>query len=298
MSRFVTVLLFAVVALVWPAAARASGPALQYATADSLGVFHVDVDRLRKSPVFKEVQASMLKRPDAKRELDELKKQLGVDPWKDLSGFTVILGPTATKNQRDVVFVLEGKYSEKRVLDFIQKHDKAAPEAVEGKTGKYYRFDGGRMNIAFRGKYVLIGGPIERAMATNDPKAALADVRRPVEKNPVWLAVRTNPDARGQLGMLGASDLETLALGIDVSEGAKVHLHGRFSNPSQAANLATEIRGAIDGASKDKTVQQLGLVELMKSIEVRDVGPDLDLSLSLDKSQAGALIQTLQGLAH
>jgi hypothetical protein len=298
MQRFFTVLVLALLALVWPSAARAGDPALQYATADALGVLHFDVDRLRKTPVFKEIQASTLKQPAAKRELDELKKQLGVDPWKDLSGLTLILGPTATKNQRDVVLVLEGKYSEKRVLDLIQKQNKEAPEAAEGKSGKYYRFDRGRTNIAFRGKYLLIGGPLERAMATNDPKAALADVRRPVEKAPVWLAVRTNADARSQLGMLGASDLETLALGIDVSDGAKVQVHGHFSSPTQAANLAKELRSAIDGATNDKTVQQLGLVELMKSLAVRDVGPDLDLSLSLNKNQAGALIQTLQSLAR
>lgn len=299
MHRFlVRVLLLALLSVVMPSIAQASEAPLQFAAPDTMAIVHLDLDRLRKSPLFKVLQTMAQKDSKAKRRLEEVKKELGFDPWKDVAGVTLFLGPTASENQRDVVAVLEGRYQEGRVLKFLEKQEEKAPEEWQGKGGKFYRFDRGRTNIAFRGKHILIGGPVERANTKHDPNAALATVRAPVEKSMLWLAVATNVAARGQLKMLGASELETLALGFDAPDGAKLDLRSHFSDPAAAAKLAAELRAAIDEASRDKTVQTLRLGEILKVLSVKNTGGDLDLSLSLTKAQASGLLEALQGLAR
>jgi hypothetical protein len=279
-----------------PRVAQASSAPLEFAPADTMAIVHLDVDRVRKAPIFKEIEAEIRRDEHAKRDLEKVKAEVGVDLLKDLAGATLFLGPNAMKDDRDLVAVFEGKYNEAKLVAFLtkqsEKHAHEAPGVKDGPGGKLYLLEHGKVAVAFRGKRIVVGGVamVARALAKNDPKAVLANVRKPVEGDMIWLAAAPTSDVQSRLSMIGADTLESLSLGIQASDGAKLQAHARFGDPAQAAALAKEANDALAKAQNDSMVKQLGVGELLQKVVVAANGANLDVTIEWTKMQ----VETLQ----
>ena len=280
--------------------ARASGAALELAPKDALGVLHADVEKLRKTQLFKDIEKEIREDVEGKKTLAKLRADAGIDPFKDITGVTVVFGPNMIKQSRDVLAIVEGTYNQAKVLKFIEQAEHEAPVAKTGPNGAYYLADHGSIAVAFRGKRVLLGAPqlVERALGKADGKAVLAAVRAPVENDMLWFAAAANGEARSRLGMLGSDTLETLAVGFSAPAGAKLHVHAHFSDPAQAAALAKELTDALARSQKDPMLTQFGVEMLLKKVLVVAKNGDLDIAAELTKKELEGVQKVVTPLIH
>ena len=297
-SLFYATALFALT-LLFPSWALATPAAAKFEPADTIGVMHLDVDALRKTPFFSELQTEVAKNAEASDALDKMKAEWGFDPWKDIAGATVFIGPEVTTNDKDIVAVVEAKISEAKVLAHLESRSKSHPiEKRSAPSGAYYLVDGGEVAFAFRGKHVVVGGAARVLLALDAEKAKrrvgaaaskLASMRKKVERDAVWLAIDATPAMQRQLGMMSADSVEAMALGIQLDRGAKIQLHAHFADAQQAGALHRLLKEALAQGANDPQVRQFGLAEALKSMIVTLSGKDLSVRLALSQKQLDAI---------
>ncbi|MBM4360973.1 MAG: hypothetical protein FJ096_22980, partial [Deltaproteobacteria bacterium] len=105
--------------LLCPALAQATPAPNQYTAADTIGGAHVDIDALRKTAFFKALQREATKERDVADTLNKMKADWRFDPFKDLSGATVFVGPDVNGG-KDFLAVFEGKFSEPAIVRHIR----------------------------------------------------------------------------------------------------------------------------------------------------------------------------------
>lgn len=279
-------MLFALTLLV-PSLARASQAPLQYGRKDTLAVAHLDVEKVRAAPFFDEFKREALGNADIARDLDRAKREAGLDVWKDVDGVTAFVGPTIVKDQRDFVVVLVGKFDERKIVALYKKKENSSPKEKQLRDGKIYLIDRGRMALAFRGKHLVVGGAaaVEAALAKTDPASVLPTVREKVEGDALWAAMVPNREVAGALGMVGASSLKSLALGLGFGDGAKFGLFGTFADASEATKLKQDIDNALAQGLADPEVKRLGLDLVLQKVLVKATGADLEILFRLSKAE-------------
>ncbi len=319
--RFLWVLFVAVVLPTVTRDARAGGAALEFAAPEALGVVHIDADELRKTRLMGEIEKEIRGDSEAKKTLEKLKAEAGLNPFKDISGVTVVFGADVLKrpNTPEFVAIIEGKFDEAKLLKMLSDADKGGPapapgsgpqtapkvatkahELKTGPNGPFYLLDKGRIALAFRGKKLIFGAAklVARALEKHNPKAALAAVRAPVEGDMLWLAVKTNEDARSRLSMVGSDTLQTLSLGLSVPAGGKLQLHAHYGDPAQAAELGKALQDWLSTADKDAVVKQFGLTVLLSKVLVKVSQGDLDVHVELTEKDLDGVRKIITPMIH
>ncbi|MBM4360788.1 MAG: hypothetical protein FJ096_21995, partial [Deltaproteobacteria bacterium] len=173
---------------------------------------------------------------------------------------------------------------------------------VDGSGGKHYTLEADQFAFAFRGKRAFVGSRA-RVLHALDPQghpapsagglAAPADstvqlypkVRKDVESETLWAALATTAVLRKQLGMVGSNTLRSVALGITITEGAKLQLRARFEDAAQAARIHSELVSELRAAENDEGLKRMKLVDVVKRTVVKLDGVEIAVGLDLPKAQ-------------
>ncbi len=295
-------LLIAVVLLVpsWAATARASGAALQYVPSDAMAVLAADFDKLRATAVQKTVEAAVKKDRQASKNITELKTETGLDVFKDVHALTVVLPEEVLKDDDQFVLVLDAKVDEARMVKFMEKKNGPLPKK-QGASGAYYELDGGKAGLAFRGKYMIVGGMamFQKVLAGgNDPANVFPTLRPKVEKEMLWVAATLSAAAQAKLGQADANagKLESIAAGISVPDGAKLKASAHFSDATAADTLAKLMNKGLGELANDQGLKQMGLTDLVSKVTVSAQGADLSLLAELTKAQVERVTKAIQAV--
>ena len=154
------VLFLAVILLLpsWTRRAEASGAALQFVPSDAMAVMGVDFDKLRASAMHRLLEQALKKDKTVLKNIQELKKETGFDVFKDIHGLTVVVPEAVLKDDNQFAIIIEANVNEAKMVKFIETKDGKSMPKRTGANGDFYELDGGKAGMAFRGKFVVIGG--------------------------------------------------------------------------------------------------------------------------------------------
>jgi hypothetical protein len=295
-------LLIAIVLLVpsWTSSARASGPALQYVPPDAMAVVGVDFDKLRPTAVQKTLEAALKKDKEATKKIGELKAETGFDVFKDVHGLTVVLPEEVLKDDDQFVLVLDAKIDEARMVKFMEKKNGPLPKQ-QGANGAYYEIDGGKAGLAFRGKYMIVGGmaTFQKVLGgTTDPATVFPTLRTKVEKEMLWVVGSVTAAAQKKLSQADANagKLQSFAAGISVPDGAKLRATAQFSDAAAADTLAKLMNKGLGELANDNGLKQMGLTDLVSKVTVSAQGTELSLLADLTKAQVERVTKAIQAV--
>ena len=111
--------------LATPTASAGNGKnALANLPKDTAMVFAMNVDRVKKSPLFKDVVKLAKNNPDFAKGIDLLKAEASFDVTRDVKTLVVGLAADFEKSQKGV-FLMEGKFDAKKFVRFAKKNAKS-----------------------------------------------------------------------------------------------------------------------------------------------------------------------------
>ena len=291
-------LLVLAVLLVLPLSARLAEAAdlkgaLDYVPKDAVGAMTVDVDGLRPTPLFKKVVGQLVTSdPKAQQKLTELKQKTGFDVLEHVHAVVVAAGAGFPKNDDDLLIIAEAKLDEARLVAFMKKEG-AKLTAKSDTLGKYYLFDDGDGAMAFRGKYVVIGGIdiFRRALKKEGPSAQLSAALQPNLKKHLAFALIPNQAMRDQLKkeMPEAAQLKVLSGSAHLQNGLQIQSVATFTTAAPAAKLAKQGNDALSQVKGDEQMKRMGLDGLLDRIKIRADRSDLRLDITLTQADLDKL---------
>ncbi|MCA9623670.1 MAG: hypothetical protein KC731_31830 [Myxococcales bacterium] len=303
-----TSLFIALAALLFVSSTASASPgdvsdALAHVPSDSFAVLTADLDSVKTTAIFDKIKQTFLKEEkDAKKELAELKKATGFDPWRDVHAAVLAFPPEFLKNDDNFVAVIRADVDEAKVLAYM-KSKGGKVEQKQSKSGGNYYLLGDRKKgaMAFRGKLVFVAGAqvIERALASRTAPAPLRRVLGKFEKSDIGLAIRAIPELTKKLKkedpML--ADAKDLAAGLDLAAGGlALEAVASFSNTSTPKKIADLANDGLKKGQADKSVKEMGFDTLLGKIKVEARGTKLEGNASLTKSEVDRVMKTLEKL--
>ncbi|MCA9513348.1 MAG: hypothetical protein KC635_00240 [Myxococcales bacterium] len=272
--------------------------ALKFVPSDFSTVVAFDLDALRASPLFDVVKTAV--KDD--REMKEVQKATGLDPLKDIKSM-VIAGPDQfIKDEGKFVAVLEAKFDEKKIVDFMKSQGQVTEKDAPG--GKLYVIEDG--GVAFRGDYLVAGpmGLVEKALAAGKgiPGGKLAKMYGSMkgakggfvllggsEQLKKWLAKRSGkggPDFK---------DIEAMGVAVDLSGGGLgVEMHAAFASDKSASDLAAGVSAAAKEAAGDPDMKELGLAGPISKVSATAKGKEAVVAVKLAKDDMKTITEMLK----
>ena len=278
------------------AAADVQG-AMSYVPNDSFAVLSLDVDAIKTTQVVTQLTNMVFSNePEAKKKIDQLKKEAGLDIFRDIHAVVLGFGSKFVQDDDQFVLVAEATVDEARLVSFITKEG-GKIQSANGPSGKYYelgRKRDGRM--AFRGKFVILCGDkvFDDVMKKTGPKPSLTTLWKKNASRNVALAAEVIPELRKDLERKDKSfgQLQTISAGLNVTDGVDLMGLARFATSKPAQTLAQMVNQELGGVKNDKEVQKMGLAKILNGIRIASAGRDLTASVKV----TGADLNRLLGL--
>jgi hypothetical protein len=271
--------------------------AMEYVPADAFAVMALDAVAARSSPLVTESMKLLMSDDDARRELGELRTETGFDPLQHIDGLVVAVVDAKDSDDK-VVAIGEVTIDEAKVIAFAKKKGTKV-ETKRGAGGSYYLLDGDTA-VAFRGKHVIVSGPvtIERALKKKGPKASLKSALAQNEQRTFFFAVEPNREMKKDLER-ESKELGTLKLvqgGVDLGSGFDGTLLGKLASAAAARRAADFFNAQLTEAKQSREMQMLGLGQILGKIVIGAKGSDVTVSLALSNDEIRSLMATLRRL--
>lgn len=275
--------------------------ALAYVPKDSFTVIVADMEQVKKSPIF-EMAKQMLfdNEPKAKENIDKLKREAGFDVFNDVKALVVGLGDNVTRDDDDFVAIAEATVNEAKMVAFIKKQG-GKLEKKRGAQGDYYVLGSDKKGrMAFRGKFVILGGQkaFDAAIQKQGVSPALKTQLDSVKKYDIYAASLTNQSVREKLGKDDAQlgQVEKASAGLNVVNGLELMAVAEFLTAAPAQDLAKQANQGLSEAKKARELQRMGLTKYLQKITVKAVGRKLTATVKLtadDVKQLSALLKDM-----
>jgi len=274
--------------------------AMRYVPADAMGMGTLDVSKLQRLPLYKKLQQRFYaEEPDAKKEVDALRKATGFDPFRDVRGLVVAVGPDFEKDDDQFVVIAEARVSEPRMVAYIKKKG-GELKVHNDRLGRWYELAGGEAGLAFRGPHVILGGmkTFKAAMAKKGPPAKLKQLISPyLVKDLGFAAVipaSVKRDARREMSELG--DIETVRGGGSLQNGLDLELLAGFDKATSASTLANLANQFLDRARQSPEAAQTGLGKFANKLQLIAIGKEIKASIKLTRTELDELVKLIESL--
>ncbi|MBW2524174.1 MAG: hypothetical protein JRI23_08360 [Deltaproteobacteria bacterium] len=278
--------------------------ALAYVPSDSIAVVGADVDKVRSSPLYASTFETFLKESGAKKKVAELAARTGLDVRRHIHAVVAAFPPTFPQDDDEFVIIAEAKVNEARLVAFAKKEG-AEIQRRDSPLGPYYALDGGDGALAFRGKFVILGGQktFQKALRAARGQSAkthgkLAPRLGLVSQHDVFgvadLPPKVRQEARGVLP--GGGEVRAVSATIDVQKGVQVHAKATTDSAKTASQIAAMVQAFLDESGKDPELKKQGLDGYLSLLSVQAAGADLEASLVLTNTQLQRLIGMLKNM--
>lgn len=287
----------------WTARALAADidGALAYVPKDSFTVIVANVDQVRTSPVFEQMRTTLFaSEPEAKANIEKLKKETGFDVFADIHTIVIALGSSITSDDGDFCAIAEAPANEAKMVAFIKKTG-GKIEKKTGPSGKYYLLGSnkdGRM--AFRDKFIILCGAkaFDAALAKQGMTPELKTHLDTVNTHDIYAATKTTEAVRQKLENddKKLAQLDTASAGLSLKSGIDFVAIANFLTAAPAKELAKMANEGLAEAKKAKELQKLGLTTYLNKIGVKAAAKKLTAKLKLTADEVKKLSEILNGL--
>jgi hypothetical protein len=269
--------------------------ALKYVPANFTTVVAVDFDAVRKSPFFDMATAMLDKNKGAK----SIEHELGLDAKKDLKTF-VLAGPEAfMHHEEQFVVIIDAKIDGDKLIAYVKSQSGSVTEKKVGAASVYVVDKEGA--FAVDGKFVIAGyAPlVEQALAAKAGKSVgsgpLASLVKRFKGSKGGFAISGGgPKVRSMMSadMPEFDKLQSAGAGLDLSSGATLTLVGNFADAGAASTISDGIGSALQDASTDPDLKEMGLASMVAKIKTTAKGKAVEIGFKLDAAEAKQLIET------
>jgi len=275
--------------------------ALRYVPGDAMAVGTVDVSKLQRLPLYRKMQQRFYaEEPDAKKEIDELKRATGFDPFRDIKGLVVAVGPDFEQDDEQFVVIAEARVSEPRMIAFMKKKGATPQLRNDARLGRWYELAGGEAGLAFRGPHVIFGGKktFIAALAKKGPDPKIKKLIAPYLIKDLGFAAlvpaELKKNARREMPELG--DVETIRGGGSLQNGLDLELFAGFNSATSASKIADIANQFLDRARQSPEVARTGLGKYASKLQLIALGKDIKASIKLTRAEVDELVKLVDTL--
>ncbi len=296
-SAGIAALVLALVATATAARAGTGTNALGKLPKDTTMVFTMNVDRVKKSPLFQDVLKLVQTNQGAAAAIAMLKAQTSFDVTKDVR--TVVVGlHTDFQNTEKVALIVEGKFDAAKLLEFAKKNSTSVKELKHRRT-TYYSVDSD-MCLAFLGNFLVVA-PKDQMTDVIDVhlgKAPSLKANRPFMQlfadadtsKDFWAVLLFPPDVRKQFKtQTGGYDLEGALAAIDIQKGLATDLRLATTSLAAATALASLVKIGVSAASSDPQAKAIGVGAALSRMTVSQSKANVDIGFNLTPAELSTI---------
>ena len=298
-------LILTALALCAPQVGFSAPSSTDYFPAKGSLLVHIDVQRIQKSQVFKDVMGFAMMNPSTKKNLDEFKTRFGIDPFKDVTQVSLHLDepPVGSQNAEGFAYI-QGNFKESLVLAGLKKEGEATEEMIG--TQKVYLNKDGQGAIAFVPGGILMGNPASLKAGVAQ-KGTFGGPLKTLQqsyshgKNDLWLGLVVTPKMAADLAlknpMMGG--FTQTMISVDMAQGLHLAIEAMNKSAEGASAVAKMLNTQIKAASASPQMMMFaGMVSKLK-IAAQKTAVVIDLPLNDQdvaqiKMMAGMMMAGLQ----
>ncbi len=278
-------------ALVTPALAK-DDKALKLIPGGTAAVVHLDFAAFRASPLFKRLEP-MLANPQFTKGMDEVKKNFGIDPMKEVDGLTVFVDG---KPGRAVV-VFKGKFNKAKVVKQLSSNKEVKAGKHKG-VATYTREDDA---LAFIGSRIVLGKSkmVKSVIAASKGKKAKTKVRALLGKvdtgKTVWFAFSPSKKMMKQTTGPVAGQVVHVLGTADATKGLVIASAATMTSAKAATKVASLVQKQVEAMGANKMAAAMG-GDVLKKLQVAAKGKEVTGTLPLTEADLTKL-QALMAMA-
>ena len=263
----------------------------------------ISLNKLRTTKLWETVSKKATEDPEAKKTIDELKADCGMDLMTGIVESVVIAGPEDYNNEQKMLIHVAGKFSENKVNDcivkMVQKKDqkkvaiaKEGPVSVysvEGETKKLYAAWLGEGSVLISSDET--GAYLKEVLAKKSSykqNAMLAGLLAQVDTGALVYGAGIVPksgDAAGALGAMGAKPEGAYGT-VNYQKDLDATIGLRFASDAEAKTTADQINKELEGQKGSNPM----VSEYLKGVKVSATGKDALIKIALTEQQITNLI--------
>lgn len=277
--------------------------ALSYVPSDSLAVVAADIDQLRASPLFRPLFDRIVRETGAAQELAEIQKAAGIDLRRDVRSLVVAFPPEFVKDDDELILIVEAPIAQQRMLAYLRKEG-VKVQRKHGPGGAYWVVGRGEPSLAFRGRYLILGGrkalpqslEAARGRSVLHAGALSARLRKMGTRHGAFALVELPPKISKKLskGLPGGGRVDAVQVTLDARGGLKLAAAATTSSPKTAQQLLSLAKPTVAQLGSMKEARQLGLDQLLSKLRWSVRGPDLAADMSLSAAEVQTLVKALR----
>lgn len=264
---------------------------------DTSMVFTMNVDRVKKSPLFQDVLKLVQMNQEVSAAIAALKAQTSFDITKDVS--TVVVGLNSDfQTSEKVVLLVEGKFDASKFLSFAKSNATSVKE-LKHRRVSYYQMDG-EACLAFLGDYLVVTpkGHITEVIDVHSGKAASVKTNKPFMQlladadtsKDFWGVFLFPADVRKQFKtQTGGYDLEGASAAVDIQSGLATDLRLATTSLAAATALASLVKIGVAAASSDPQAKAIGLGAALSRMTVTQSKANVDIGFSLTPAELATI---------
>lgn len=289
------------VALLLPltAPAQAAGPSAGhgFVPADAMAVVTIDMDGLRKAPLYKQLSGMFLK--GAQRDIQRLEKMAGFNPEKDVDALVMGVAPGFGTANENFVLAVKVKADEKQIIAAMKKEG-AKLAKKKGKGGDYWAIDN-EGAIGFRGGWIVLA-PLTWWDAMDSGKAGgklraakLGSMVGGLDKKAAVSAViALPPEIQKQMAQEDPTfnGLRKVAASVKVGSGLDAVISLEMADASAAASFAANLTTQLKAMAAAPEVGQMGLGGTLSATKISSKGKAVTITTGI----SGPAIQGILGM--
>ena len=263
---------------------------LQFVPSSAEVVVGVDVDKLRGNPLWD--RALSLSNNDG--DLQSALQEIGFDPRTTVTSIVFASSEAGDGAADHAVVLLETSYPAEELATALTGDGYEA-----GTVGEITYYRKSESTVAFLsdgtlaiGEFALVQPALGVAAGEGSAGAsgAVASQVSSVDtSSAIWAAVDLPSGSQGA---------ESARLSVDLTSGFAARVTVRMESAETASTTATQITAQLGTLSGQPEVQGLGLGAVLSAVEAAASDADLNLSVNVDASTWGTLVETLGTLAE
>jgi len=271
---------------------------------DTSMAFTMNVDRVKKSPLYQDVLKLLQMNQEVAAALDLLKAQTSFDITKHVH--TVVVGlPADFQTSEKVILIVEGKFDAAKFLAFAKSKATTVKEHKYRRV-TYYTVDG-EAGMAFLGNFLVItpkGGITEvldvhtgKSPSVKANKAFMQLYDDADTSKDFWGVFLFPPDVRKQFKtQTGGYDLEGASIAVDIQSGLATDLRLATTSIAAATALASLVKIGVAAASSDPQAQAIGLGAALSRMQVSQSKANVNIGFSLTPAELATIRAMIKSL--
>ncbi len=279
------------------------------------GLAYINLDKMRESVFYEMALDSMEDRINDDEEFQELVDATGFDLRKDVNEVFVVFDPNAKKRDASVLAMVNGKFDEDRIMEFVQKKDEDQKVRSEN-YGEFTLYSGDNTDkvLCFASETQAVAGnetlvktwldnfKAGKSNVNNDLLARLETIKY---KNGAWFTIDAQnivdemmdgiDDANfKQFGAL--RKVKNVQFSVDVNDAIKLDGEGNFSDAQNAELFHDAAKGAL-ATLKLSVNHDRDAVDVMNKVNIYTSDSSVKVNFEMTKADVEKLMQRSRGLA-